>query len=173
MDQDQSGELTTDEFKAGLKLPTVKQQMDLLEMKPADMLETWSILDDGDGFLTIKEFTNGIRRMKGEAKSKDIIDIVKKLRDANVGCNVVRGKVERYRTTMASLEEECNRIADDTGEVLGLMHEMYHRLDMYSEEQVTMARKRERQRKLESLDKEDADKDEAESEGESDAAAGG
>merc|ERR1719188_1943906 len=65
IDKDGSGELTTDEFFGALQNKKVRQMLALLEIKQGELEDVWHILDDGDGNLTIKEFTNGIRRMKG------------------------------------------------------------------------------------------------------------
>jgi hypothetical protein len=149
LDKDESGELSKDEFRLGLLNPKVKLQLDLLEMTTGDLEDVWNVLDDGDGLLTIKEFTNGLRRMKGEAKAKDIIDCCKRLRHAASGCHELKREVRDYNNILTSLESDVRRIAEDTGEVLGLLHEMYHRLDGYTEEESRKDRAREHQRKVE------------------------
>merc|ERR1719387_2704163 len=115
IDTDNSGELNKQEFRSGLLNPKVKMRLDLLEMTTNDLEDVWNVLDDGDGVLSIKEFTNGLRRMKGEAKAKDIIDCCKRLRHAAVGCNDLRREVNEYSYVLTSLESDVKRMAQDTG----------------------------------------------------------
>jgi len=131
IDKDGSGELSMDEFFDALHNKKVKQMLDLLDLKVTDMKDVWTILDDGDGVLTIKEFSNGLRRMKGEAKAKDIIDVIKKLRHTSLHHTELRAQVEQFGETLHGLETDIKRVTTDTGEVLGLFHEMYHRLQHY------------------------------------------
>mmetsp|Transcript_31846 Transcript_31846/g.94679 ORF Transcript_31846/g.94679 Transcript_31846/m.94679 type:complete len:565 (+) Transcript_31846:54-1748(+) len=131
IDKDGSGELTVDEFFSALENPKVKRMIDLLDLKVSEMKDVWIILDDGDGLLTIKEFSNGLRRMKGEAKAKDIIDVIKKLRHTSLYHTELRSQVDSFGHTMRGLEEDINAVATDTSEALGLFHEIYHRLQHY------------------------------------------
>jgi len=134
IDKDGSGELTTEEFFGAMRNKKVQQMIALLELKPSELEDVWNILDDGDGLLTIKEFTNGIRRMKGEAKAKDVIDCIKRLRHTALSHAELRVQVEQFGKTVTSLESDTTRIANDTGEIVGLFHEMYHRLNAQVEE---------------------------------------
>merc|ERR1711881_18656 len=43
--------------------------------------ELWQIQDDGDGMLSAQEFAFGLRKMKGLAKSKDILSALKQIRN--------------------------------------------------------------------------------------------
>jgi len=131
IDLDGSGELTKDELFASLKNKKVKQMLDLLEMKVVELTETWEVLDDGDGLLTIKEFTDGIRRMKGEAKAKDVADVIKKLKVTDRKHLELQAQAAHYSDTLHALERDAEEMANDTLQVVGLFKEMYHRLDSY------------------------------------------
>jgi hypothetical protein len=50
----------------------IKNNLVDLDMTPDFLRETWDILDDGDGSLTVFEFTSGIRALKGFVKTKDV-----------------------------------------------------------------------------------------------------
>merc|ERR1719191_1647317 len=65
LDEDQSGELNIYEFKRALQIPKFLNKLKMLDMRPHECMEVWDLLDDGDGLLTVEEFTNGLRRMKG------------------------------------------------------------------------------------------------------------
>jgi len=160
IDADGSGELSTQEFFGALQLPQVQQLLDLLELKPEEMSEVWYALDDGDGVLTVKEFTTGLRRMKGLAKAKDISDILKRLRHASLRHTEIRAQVDRFSHTLGALEHDVARIQMDTGEVLGLFQEMYHRLEAHCHKEEAedhrLALKRARQRSIDEAEVEAA-----------------
>jgi len=129
LDTDGSGELSEDEFYDSIhKNKKVRQVLDLLEMKVSELEETWNTLDDGDGSLTIKEFTDGIRRMKGEAKAKDIADVIKKLRQTDKKHEELKAQAEKYSQTLQQLDYDAREMANHTQEVVSLFKEMYHRL---------------------------------------------
>merc|ERR1712113_531182 len=86
---------------------------------------------DGNGRLTIKEFTNGIRRMKGGATAKDVIDVCKKLRGVQEMCNMTRLQVNSLREELGALEQDIVTITHDTSETLGLFQEMLMRFQAH------------------------------------------
>eukprot|EP00929_Paragymnodinium_shiwhaense_P061447 TRINITY_DN30690_c0_g1_i1.p1 TRINITY_DN30690_c0_g1~~TRINITY_DN30690_c0_g1_i1.p1 ORF type:complete len:563 (+),score=180.76 TRINITY_DN30690_c0_g1_i1:162-1850(+) len=152
IDKDKSGALTLDELLNELDNPRVQQMLHLLELKADDILTVWNVLDDGDGQLTIKEFTSGIRRMKGDAKSKDIFDVVKRLRDTSRHQQTLRVQAERFCRSLRELENASNQIAADTDEVVGLFLEMNCRMTTQiakgKQEDRLIARQREKERRL-------------------------
>jgi len=131
IDLDGSGELSRSEFFGSLKNKKVKQMLDTLEMKVCELEEIWEVLDDGDGLLTIKEFTDGIRRMKGEAKAKDVADVIKKLRLTDRKHQELQQQAQRYGNTLWALEQDTAQMAKDTDELVCLFKEMYHRLSSH------------------------------------------
>merc|ERR1719316_56248 len=72
-DQDGSGELTKEEFFEAVAKPKIRQKLTVLEIQSSEINELWDILDDGDGSLSAKEFSNGLRKLKGESKAKDVM----------------------------------------------------------------------------------------------------
>eukprot|EP00747_Dinoflagellata_sp_TGD_P183072 gnl/TRDRNA2_/TRDRNA2_37737_c0_seq1.p1 gnl/TRDRNA2_/TRDRNA2_37737_c0~~gnl/TRDRNA2_/TRDRNA2_37737_c0_seq1.p1 ORF type:complete len:565 (+),score=133.43 gnl/TRDRNA2_/TRDRNA2_37737_c0_seq1:111-1805(+) len=133
IDKDGSGTLTTEEFDSALKMPKVHRLLQSMEMNVEELREAWTILDDGDGQLTVKEFTSGLRRMKGEAKSKDVIDVIRRLHVTAKSSRDLQRQADTFCYTIGSLEEDVNRMSQDTSEVLALLHEMYHRLQVHIE----------------------------------------
>ncbi|CAK0791215.1 unnamed protein product, partial [Prorocentrum cordatum] len=127
LDKDGSGDLTYDEFKSALSHPQVRQVLSLLDLTKQEMLDSWDIMDDGDNVLTIVEFTNGIRRMKGRAKSKDIQDVYKRLGQTGDIFHDVWAELEEYRLEMRLLEDKAAAVSEDTSEMLGLLREMFMR----------------------------------------------
>jgi len=83
-DEDGSGELTKEEFFQAVAKPKIKQKLTVLEIASSEVNELWEILDDGDGRLSATEFSNGLRKLKGESKAKDVMGVlheVKKMED--------------------------------------------------------------------------------------------
>lgn len=134
LDDDHSGTLSFTEFISNLNNKKVKQQLQLLEMKVEELKETWDILDPSEeSTLNIKEFTDGMRRMKGEAKAKDVAEVIKRLKETSVRHKELQKLAKKYTETLRGLEQDTARIADDTAEVVSMFHEMYHRLEVYQE----------------------------------------
>lgn len=146
IDTDGSGELSEDEFFGALKNKKVKQLLELLEIQPTELEEVWNVLDDGDGCLTIKEFTTGIRRMRGQAKAKDMADTIKRLRHAQNATAELQAQADQFVKSLVVVEDEVARIAEDTGRMVGLFHEMYHRLNENTKINKKETARRERER---------------------------
>jgi len=149
IDVDKSGQLTKDEFMGEIHNPKVTQMLDLLDLKAEELIAVWDVLDDGDGELRIDEFTNGIRRMKGNAKAKDVIDCVKRLKSTQANCLLLRKKSDNFCLSLQDLEHTAASIAKDTDEVVGLFSEMYHRLAVYAEKGAKEDRQKAKQREKE------------------------
>lgn len=133
IDTDGSGELSAEEFFAGLANKKVKQVLALLDMKASDMEDIWNILDDGDGLLTIKEWTNGLRRMKGDAKAKDLVDVAKKLCNTGSYHTQLASEVNFFAGIVDGLQRDVHTIQSGTSDILGLFQEMYFRLHAHVE----------------------------------------
>jgi Ca2+-binding EF-hand superfamily protein len=131
MDIDKSGSLTKKEFFDNLKLKEMQETIVMLEMNEDEMKFVWQVLDDGDGELSIKEFTDGIRRMKGEAKAKDIQDVIKRLRETTHRQEELKRDIQRFTDTVAKIRNVATIVQDDTEEVIAILTEMYQRLDWH------------------------------------------
>ncbi len=60
IDVDRSGDLNRREFMAALDYNEfIQERLVQMDMTPEYLKETWEILDDGDGMLTVYEFTSG------------------------------------------------------------------------------------------------------------------
>ncbi|EER12231.1 conserved hypothetical protein [Perkinsus marinus ATCC 50983] len=84
LDADGSGELDRKEFDQALGDSKIVDKMSSLGIEREDMLNIWDLLDDGDGVLTIEEFTGGLRMLKGGARAKEVLVLLKQLRRAIV-----------------------------------------------------------------------------------------
>jgi len=113
LDEDQSGELNIYEFRRALSIPKFLNKLKLLDMQPHECMEVWDLLDDGDGLLTVEEFTNGLRRMKGGARSKDILDMLKRLRTSLSQAEALQHDVECLGDSMEDLQQEIGDLSND------------------------------------------------------------
>lgn len=80
MDQDGGGTLSENELQDAWKSRRVRQKFRTMDIGKKDLIMLWTCLDDGDGELTIEEFTNGMRKLKGEAKAKDILKLYREVK---------------------------------------------------------------------------------------------
>eukprot|EP00928_Gymnodinium_smaydae_P042220 TRINITY_DN28459_c0_g1_i1.p1 TRINITY_DN28459_c0_g1~~TRINITY_DN28459_c0_g1_i1.p1 ORF type:complete len:624 (-),score=128.42 TRINITY_DN28459_c0_g1_i1:49-1920(-) len=77
MDADGDGELTWEEFRGAFADPTMNKKWRMLDFRPEECREVFELLDDGDGAIETEEFFNGLRRIKGQAQSKDVLKVTK------------------------------------------------------------------------------------------------
>jgi len=73
-DEDNSGTITIDEIRKAIKNPEICKRLQMVGFPVLDPNKIFMILDiDRTGSMTIDEFINGIMRLKGDAKSKDLL----------------------------------------------------------------------------------------------------
>jgi len=113
LDQDQSGSLTRDEFEQATKHPMIRRKFMMLDFGADDLDELWNILDDGDGNLSVDEFSIGLRKMKGEAKSKDILLCVKAMRMTENHLNALDEKIDTVEANISRLWIEVGGVEND------------------------------------------------------------
>lgn len=148
IDVDGSGELSSNEFFTALTNPRVKGMLDEMEIDKAEMEHIWQVLDDGDGVLTIKEFTTGMRRMRGQSKAKEMAEIVKQLKKAIGAITELEIQASKFEDSLMELEQDMFRVTDDVGRMLGLFHEIYHRFNTHIQDCNKKSLARERARSL-------------------------
>ena len=77
IDVDESGQITLDELEAMLKDPQLKSVFQYLELEVHDAEALFRLLDEGDGEVTFQEFIKGVMRLKGQARSIDLIALMR------------------------------------------------------------------------------------------------
>jgi len=75
-DVSNDGVLTKDEFKDMLAVPMIKHYLAHLDIQVHDAEDLFDLLDDGDGQVTLSEFVSGVTRMKGQARSADMVSLM-------------------------------------------------------------------------------------------------
>lgn len=112
-DVDGSGTLSLDEVVDAMSKPEVHNKLRMIEF-PADRpAEIFNLLDyDGKGELYIEDFITGCIRMKGQAKSKDLLV-------AQVAVNTLRGHFHVIEEEMAKFQVKIKRLQDTAAALLG------------------------------------------------------
>merc|ERR1712060_209439 len=115
LDLDGSGKLTRDELRRACKRRRVKQKLRAQDIMEKDIDELWDILDsgEGDGELDADEFVNGIRRMKGEARAKDILRLYRELTVLEGTCKAIDESMESSKERMQCIREKLQRARTD------------------------------------------------------------
>ncbi|CAE7248299.1 Scn10a [Symbiodinium natans] len=73
LDGDGSESISFSEFSKAMSYPSVQQYLSTLDLKVQDCAQLFEILDDGDGKITIAEFSHGLMLLKGQARALDIM----------------------------------------------------------------------------------------------------
>jgi len=68
--------LSWSEFQMALRDPLVLQWLRTLYIEPRDLEDLFDLMDDGDGMISMDEFITGVNRMKGQAKSIDLVNLL-------------------------------------------------------------------------------------------------
>eukprot|EP00930_Biecheleria_cincta_P029742 TRINITY_DN20659_c0_g1_i1.p1 TRINITY_DN20659_c0_g1~~TRINITY_DN20659_c0_g1_i1.p1 ORF type:complete len:573 (+),score=101.06 TRINITY_DN20659_c0_g1_i1:117-1835(+) len=79
IDTSGDGNLSWDELIAVLDVPKTKLLMSALEIDPKSLKQLFTLLDDGDGEISVDEFMGGIGRVKGPAKAIDMATVMKNI----------------------------------------------------------------------------------------------
>lgn len=75
-DADGGGSLTEEEFVEVLTNPRVRTILSLMEIDTADAKSLFHVLDNGDGHLFMEEMVPALARIRGFAKSCDVIKLM-------------------------------------------------------------------------------------------------
>lgn len=96
-DSDGNGVITKQEMDDACSNPVVLHYLSILEIEVHEVEPLFDLLDDGDGEVTIKEFCQGIMRLKGQARALDVISI---MHDANM----IMTQCREMKRSLAMLE---------------------------------------------------------------------
>ncbi|CAD7955101.1 unnamed protein product [Amoebophrya sp. A120] len=161
IDVDRSGDLTRREFYAALDYNEyIRDRLSDLDMAPEYLKETWGILDDGDGKLTVFEFTSGIRSLKGDARTKDVMDAQKRLEACKSFVDeVLEPKVIKLDRIFHILANDMREIRDDvelvslsTANLAKMVRSFYEAARVRAAERKVYEEKAEREKKLRELE---------------------
>eukprot|EP00930_Biecheleria_cincta_P094926 TRINITY_DN8664_c0_g1_i1.p1 TRINITY_DN8664_c0_g1~~TRINITY_DN8664_c0_g1_i1.p1 ORF type:complete len:596 (-),score=97.56 TRINITY_DN8664_c0_g1_i1:90-1877(-) len=75
LDESGDGNVTYQEFSAAIDRPDIRAYMAVIDLDVHQMESLFRLLDDGDGKISCEEFTMGVMRLKGHARSLDVVAI--------------------------------------------------------------------------------------------------
>lgn len=98
MAADTSGDgfLTEDETSHILSIEKVRMLLSKLGLEASDGHVLFKMLDDGRGSINRDEFVSGIKHLKGEARSIDLIPLVQDCRRILQNCQAMRSRQEEF-----------------------------------------------------------------------------
>jgi voltage-gated sodium channel len=79
IDTDETGTVNWEEFEGVLADHRVVTWLAALDLEVQHCEGLFSLMDDGDGKISCKEFMQGVRRLKGTAKSVDLVNVASKV----------------------------------------------------------------------------------------------
>ncbi|CAE7322432.1 Scn10a [Symbiodinium natans] len=94
-DLDGDKALTLAEWEKLFQHREIVQYLSVLELDVHDAKMLFHMLDDGDGLLTVQEFCEGVPKVKGTAKSLDIVRLMHETDDIRKECKAIRSAIER------------------------------------------------------------------------------
>merc|ERR1712125_247630 len=89
MDGSSDGSITSEEFHEMMSRNEVKDIFNLLDMDVHEAVSLFNLLDDGDGCMQQDEFLTGIMRLKGHARSQDIVILQRDCRRIDKQCKQI------------------------------------------------------------------------------------
>merc|ERR1711937_449892 len=116
MDLDSSGEITKDEFKAGLSSFKVQASMERLGISFVDAEDIFDILDhDHSGSIKLEEFIEGCMKSRGPAQARDLLEvncnvyecvrILNMIAEGLLGLQILKVPVDKVNTSGQTMRE--------------------------------------------------------------------
>merc|ERR1712232_54108 len=95
MDHSGDGCVELVEFQEILNHSEVKAYFSLLELDVHEAISMFQLLDDGDGCIQREEFIDGVLRLKGQARSQDVIMIQHECRRIDRHIRYIADRLDR------------------------------------------------------------------------------
>lgn len=93
-DKSGDGNVNHSEFQAIMENPQVKTWLSVLELEVHEVDGLFHLLDNGDGSISFEEFIGGVVRLKGAARSVDVMTMLYENQKLNTNILEVRDEVE-------------------------------------------------------------------------------
>lgn len=118
LDEDGNGRLTKEELDASRRHPKIQKQLRKLDITAKEIEELWDILDDGDGELTVHEFVNGMKKMKGAARARDTMHVMRELKEVDAHISVLNDRIDVVSVDVDVVKDEVGLVHKDMGLLL-------------------------------------------------------
>merc|ERR1719487_119550 len=117
-DEDGSGTLTQQEVKEAIANPEVANRLRLIDFPVDDPDEVFMLLDvDSSGELSIDEFISGCMRLKGPAKSKDLLAVQISVETLGKRLSLLDDKLALSGEKIALLDSKTRKMASQAEQV--------------------------------------------------------
>jgi len=111
-DEDGSGTLTIEEVQQAMKDPEAMNKLKLIDLPLEDPHEIFALLDvDQSGELSIDEFISGCMRIKGNAKSKDLLAV-------QIAVDTLGTKFQELSHALETSSEKIMQLDEMTAEMM-------------------------------------------------------
>jgi voltage-gated sodium channel len=118
-DKDGNGSLTVEEFRSAIRQPDIERKLKLIELPVADAEELFAILDhDGSGELSVDEFIGGCVRLKGPAKSKDLLSVQVNVQALSERLETVDLQLGQLEASLSALDAKSKQMVEEARSVL-------------------------------------------------------
>lgn len=104
------GTITRQEFYRSVRAPHVRDCLAQLGLSCVDFKALFELLDDGDGVVSYQEFSNNVVRLKGTARSQDVVAILhesKKLHSMVASCGRLLALIDERAEAESLLLQKC------------------------------------------------------------------
>merc|ERR1712007_21736 len=103
IDDSKDNKISRAEFDKVIHDTTVKAWFSIIGVDAGDVRELWTLLDDGDGLLDEDEFIEGLKALRGLAKSTDIFVMKRQL-------NKVQGLLVQVHASVNASATKCGNL---------------------------------------------------------------
>ncbi|CAJ1450210.1 unnamed protein product, partial [Effrenium voratum] len=114
-DVDGSGCVSRDEFQVILKDKNAASFLDSLDLQVSDAHRLFDLLDDGSGQVTYQEFLDGCMRLKGQARSQDVISILHEQTKISRRCLDMQKSMEQLQNLLGQVLVARSETGADAG----------------------------------------------------------
>jgi hypothetical protein len=103
IDVEGDGVLHWEEFTKLTSNPQVVVLLESFELALHDLQSLWDLLDDGDGVVTYDEFIKGVSRLKGQARSLDVLAICRQCDHMNYSLKTVSERLTSIESMVQTI----------------------------------------------------------------------
>jgi len=125
IDTDGSGLLSKDEYDVAVQThPEVKTKFELLDIGINEADEIWDLLDTGSGEISVDQFSDTLRALRGDAKSKDSFTIVRRVLQVNSNISKIEHDLTARIDLLSDVRQECTALHRQFGGALNEFGEL-------------------------------------------------